>query len=50
MTPAMYRRRNKWSDRQFARVMRGHARRMTSNRVYGVTYGFPQLLHKGGKP
>jgi hypothetical protein len=48
--PAMTRRRDKWSDRQYARSMRSHHRRMTSNRQYGVTYGFPQLLHKGRKP
>lgn len=47
---AMNLRRCKWNDEQRARSMRGHHRRTKSNRIYGVTYGFPQVIHKGGKP
>jgi len=46
----MYRRRYKWGNEKMARKMREHSRRMKSNRHYGVTYGFAQVIHKGRKP
>jgi len=49
-SPAMINRRNKWSGRKYSLCMLAHHRRLKSNRQYGVTYGVPQLLHKGSKP
>ena len=48
--PVMGRRRYKNGAYQWAKIDRSLARRIYAFRVYGVSYGMPQLIHKGGKP
>lgn len=46
----MYRRRWKHGEYQMAKLKRQRDRRWKSNLWYGGSYGFAQLIHKGGKP
>jgi hypothetical protein len=48
--PVWGRRRWKWGPQQLAKTQRQRERRWSSNLWYGAAYGFPQVIHKGGKP